>query len=82
MPEISIESICRAREECSRVKSSTKVSLVTNGPFCLISEEMTPPARPNGLSGCRHLSRSMDKRFSRTHSFKRLMAAPVVWLRS
>lgn len=51
MPAISIEAIRESGRECSRVKSSTKVSLPAHDLSGLISEEPALWACPAGLNG-------------------------------
>jgi hypothetical protein len=50
LPEISIEVVLRPRRECSSVKSSTKVGLLSHGPSGLISEEFALSACSTGLN--------------------------------
>lgn len=77
MPEISIEVAWRPWRECSRIKSSIKVTLLAQGRSGLISEEWTLSACPTGLDESRLLLDLADRQLFASHFLGRLIAAPV-----
>lgn len=82
LPEISIEAICGPERECSRVKSSTKVSLPARVASGLISEELALPDCSTGLDERRPLLRLTHRRLFEAHFLRRFIAAPMVQLRT
>jgi hypothetical protein len=82
LPGISIEMLVGPGRECSRVKSSIKVSLLADGPDGLISEGLTLSACFTGLNEGRLLLRFADRRLSTSRFLGRLIAAPAAPLRT
>ena len=81
-PESSNEAMCGPGRECSRVKSSTKVSLLAGGPSGLISGGLALSACPTGLNECRPWLRLAVRRFVASRFLRRLIALPVIQLRT
>jgi hypothetical protein len=73
-----MEAVCKTGKECSRVKSSAKVGVPTNGLSGLIWEELTPAVCLNGLNRCRLWLRFTDDRFFAMHFFGKIIATPFV----
>jgi hypothetical protein len=82
MPAISIDARRDRSRERSKVKSSTKVALLSLGPSALISEELALRACPIGLDKRRLLSALGDKRLCVLLFLAKLIAAPVVRIRT
>jgi hypothetical protein len=82
MPEITIEATWRRWKECSRIKSSIKVTLLVRSPPGLISEEWTLSSCPNGLDESLLLSGLADRRSCVSRFLGRLITAPVVPMRT
>jgi hypothetical protein len=82
MPAISIEVICPPRRECSRVKSSKKVSRTARDRSGQTSEELALPTSPTGLDDCLLLFGLAGRRLFALHFLERIIAAPFIALRT
>jgi hypothetical protein len=82
MPAISIDVRYKPWRECSSVKSSTKVSFLGRGLSGLISEDSALPACPTGVNEFLILSGLLRSGLFGLHFVERVIAAPIVRLRT
>ena len=81
IPAISVEVICTRWKQCSRMKSSKKVSRTARGRSGLTSEELALPACPTDLDDWLLLFGLAGRRLFALH-LERVISAPVVRFRS